>query len=120
MRIYNPGTNSWRAGINMPSGLGTIRFGYALGTEKGNDVIKLSGGNRGQWYWSDKEQTVITFDLSDSLWYHTDEGLDEIIHGKFGTSTVFVDGVGFYSVGGFDDTISQSMNDVEKLEFVVP
>lgn len=111
MEIYDPSSNSWSLGVSMPRGV--VQFGYAIGVENSQTVFKLAGGT--QSWWGDAEQTVMTYNTSTNQWYHTNEGLDELLNTKLGTSLVNVSGDGFYSLGGFDTQASSSKAEMEKL-----
>ena len=53
--------------------------------------------------------------LTTNQWYQTNEGLDELIINKIGSGMVFIDGQGFYNVGGYSEA-SGTLDDFEKYE----
>ena len=115
MYIYDPaGSGSWSdSGKDLPIAL--ARFGFSQGLEDTDTVIKVAGGTDDTSWWSNQLQTVMTYNFTTNQWYQTNEGLDELIINKIGSGMVFIDGQGFYNVGGYSEA-SGTLDDFEKYE----
>ncbi len=115
MYIYDPAdSGSWSdSGKDLPIAL--ARFGFSQGTEGSDTVIKIAGGTTDNAWWSNQVQTVMTYNFTTNQWYQTNEGLDELIVNKIGAGMVFINGQGFYNIGGYSET-SGTLDDFEKYE----
>jgi len=115
MYIYNPaGTGSWTDSLkDLPIAL--ARFGFSKGVEGTDTAIKIAGGTADTAWWTSQLQTVMTYNFTTGEWYQTNEGLDELIVNKIGSSMVFIDGQGFYNIGGYSE-VGGTLDDFEKYE----